>query len=275
MAEHVTIITGASRGVGRATAVELCRRGGAVALVARDKTLLGETARLCEASGGAGGGEVLVAPADITREPELRAAVSRTIEAFGRLDGVVNNAGYAPQAGVEETDAPLFEKTLAVNLSSAMALSRLAWPHLKRATAEGATASPAGEAVRSVDSSRDTASPSGEAVAPGWAGPCIVNVSSMAAVDPLPGFVAYAAAKAGLLGLTKALAREGDAHGIRSVAIILGGVETEMFRGLKGVEGVPAEALLRPEEVGRVIAECLTGPLAYSSGEAVYLRKRV
>jgi NAD(P)-dependent dehydrogenase (short-subunit alcohol dehydrogenase family) len=73
--------------------------------------------------------------------------VSRTIEAFGRLDGVVNNAGYAPQAGVEETDAPLFEKTLAVNLSSAMALSRLAWPHLKRATAEGATASPAGEAV--------------------------------------------------------------------------------------------------------------------------------
>jgi NAD(P)-dependent dehydrogenase (short-subunit alcohol dehydrogenase family) len=236
MAEHVTIITGASRGVGRAAAVELARRGGAVVLISRDRGRLEETARLCE---GTGGGSALAAPADITREAELAEAVGRAIATFGRVDAVVNNAGYAPQAGVEETDAALFEKTLAVNLSSAMALSRLAWPHLRRQ------------------------------------GGVIVNVSSMAAVDPLPGFVAYAAAKAGLLGLTKALAREGDAHGIRSVAIILGGVETEMFRGLKGVEGVPAEALLTPEEVGRVMAECVAGPLRYSSGEGIYLRKRV
>jgi NAD(P)-dependent dehydrogenase (short-subunit alcohol dehydrogenase family) len=235
MAEQVTIITGASRGVGRASAVELARGGGAVVLVSRDEARLKETARMCEAAGGA----ALASPADITVEAELAGAVEEALARFGRLDGVVNNAGYAPQAGVEETDAALFEKTLAVNLTSAMALSRLAWPHLRKQ------------------------------------GGVIVNVSSMAAVDPLPGFVAYAAAKAGLLGLTRALAREGAAEGIRSVAIILGGVETEMFRGLKGVEGVPAEALLSVEEVGRVIAECVVGPLAYSSGEAVYLRKRI
>ena len=238
MSEHVTIITGASRGVGRAAAVELARRGGHLVLVARDQARLEETARLCDGAGG-GSGSALIAPADITQEGELAAAVEQAIEAFGRIDGVVNNAGYAPQAGVEETDNALFEKTLAVNLSSAMVLSRLAWPHLKRV------------------------------------GGVIVNVSSMAAVDPLPGFVAYAAAKAGLLGLTRALAREGDADGIRSVAIILGGVETEMFRGLKGVEGVAAEALLSPEVVGRVIVECLMGPLKYSTGEGIFLRKRV
>ena len=240
MRQHVPIVTGASRGVGRATAVELSRRGGAVAIVARDQTDLAETARLCEAAGGT----CLARPADITSESDLSGVAQKVVDTFGGIDGVVNNAGYAPQAGVEETDATLFDRTLAVNLTAAMTLSRLAWPHLRQSGTAGRR-------------------------------PVIVNVSSMSAIDPLPGFVAYAAAKAGLLGLTRALAREGDAEGIRSVAIILGGVETAMFRGLKGVEGVPTEALLTPEEAGHAIAECLLGPFAYASGEGIYLRKRI
>ena len=235
MTDKVVIITGASRGIGRAAAVELASRGCSVALIARDAADLQQTADLCQRAGS----RALFIAGDITDEPTLVSLVSETAERFGRIDGVVNNAGLAPQAGVIETDAALFRRVLEVNLTSAMTLSRLAWPHLTRQ------------------------------------GGVVVNVSSMAAVDPLPGFVAYAAAKAALLGLTKALAREGDAFGIRSVAILLGGVETEMFRGLKGVEGVPTEALLTPAEVGRVIAECVAGPLAYSSGEAIYLRKRV
>lgn len=234
MADRVVIISGASRGIGAATAVELAHRGCAVSLVARSAPALQETARLCERAGG----RVIFTPADICDEPALAQVVARTAHELGRIDGLVNNAGYAPQAAVEETDAALFERTMAINLSAAMTLARLAWPHLRKQ------------------------------------GGVIVNLSSMAAVDPLPGLVAYAAAKAGMLGLTRALAREGQEHNIRSVALILGGVETEMFRGLRGAGSVPAEHLLSPREVATVIADCLTGPLAHSSGEAIYLRKR-
>ena len=235
MADPVVIISGASRGVGRATAVELAGRGCGVALIARNAEELSATADLCNRAGG----RVLTVAGDITDEPTLGRLVQEAVDRFGRIDGVVNNAGLAPQAGVAETDAELFRRVIDVNLTAAMTLTRLAWPHLLRQ------------------------------------GGCVVNVSSMAAIDPRPGFVAYSAAKAGLIGLTRALAREGDAHGVRSVAIVLGGVETTMFRGLSGVDHVPTQDLLTPDEVGRVIAECVAGPLAYSSGQSIFLRKRV
>lgn len=298
MPDKVVIITGASRGIGRAAAVELAHRGCAVSLIARSAADLDRTAQLCQSAGT----RALVFAADICDERALANLVARTAEHFGRIDGIVNNAGYAPQASVEETDAALFEKTIAINLTAAMTLSRLAWPYLKGSAERvpeassdarvvepgGSTGAPeatslrdAGRSERALTAGRP---PSRSDAASGRSDPsrvvrdvgsCIVNVSSMSAVDPRPGLIAYAAAKAGLLGLTSALAREGDAHNIRSVAIILGGVETEMFRGLKGAQDVPAESLLTPHEVAVVIAECLTGPLVYSSGEAVYLRKRV
>lgn len=235
MPQKAAIITGASRGIGRAAAVELASRGCAVGLISRAASELEKTADACRSAGG----DAFACPADITDEPALERAVVAIIERFGRLDGLVNNAGYAPQASIEETDSALLGRALAVNLASAVTLSRLAWPHLRAR------------------------------------GGVVVNLSSMSAVDPLPGLAAYAAAKAGLLGLTKALAREGQEHGIRSVALVLGGVETEMFRGLRGAGSVPAERILTPQDVATVIADCLTGPLAYSSGEAIYLRKRL
>jgi NAD(P)-dependent dehydrogenase (short-subunit alcohol dehydrogenase family) len=244
MPQKAAIISGASRGIGRAAAVELAGRGWALGLISRSAAELAKTEHACREAGG----DALACCADITDEAALTRAVAATLERFGRLDGLVNNAGYAPQAGIEETDSALLSRTLAVNLTSAIILSRLAWPHLKASHTAGA--SPAAHT-------------------------CIVNISSMSAVDPLPGLAAYAAAKAGLLGLTKALAREGQEHGIRSIALILGGVETEMFRGLRGAGSVPADRILTPQEVATVIADCLTGPLAYSSGEAIYLRKRI
>ena len=235
MPQEAAIITGASRGIGRAAAVELAGRGWALGLISRSAAELEKTQHACRSAGG----DALAWPADITDEPTLARAVAEVIERFGRLDGLVNNAGYAQQAGIEETDSALVARTLAVNLTSAITLSRLAWPHLRAR------------------------------------GGVIVNVSSMSAVDPLPGLAAYAAAKAGLLGLTRAVAREGQEHNIRCVALVVGAVETEMFRGLRGAGTVPAEQVLTPHEVASVIADCLTGPLAYSTGEAVYLRKRI
>src|SRR4029079_9090658 len=81
---------------------------------------------------------------------------------------------------------------------------------------------------------------------------CIVNISSMAARDPFPGFLAYGAAKAGLNLLSLVLAREGAQHVIRSYAIAPGAVETEMFRPIMSKEQWPSEKTLDPADVARV-----------------------
>lgn len=184
------------------------------------------------------GQAALSVTADITDGAALERVVQATTDRFGRLDAVVNNAGLAPMMPFDETDDATFRRVVDVNLTAAFTLSRLAWPHLKSA-----------------------------------GGGTIVNLSSLSAIDPFPGLSAYAAAKAGLEGLTVALAKEGAEHGICCMAVSPGAVETEMFRALPGMAEVPAEALLLPEEVANVIADCITGPLHYASGETIRLRK--
>ena len=228
--KKAAIITGASRGIGRATAIELSRRGFDVMLASRlEQELRGV------ADAVAGNAEIAVG--DVVLPGWLATTVQRTIDRFGRLDAIVNNAGLAPMLPVAQTDEWLFDDVIAVNLSAAFALCRNAWPHLKK---QGGT---------------------------------IVNVSSLAAVDPFAGFSAYAAAKAGLEGLTRALAKEGAEHGIRAVAVAPGGVETAMFRALPGMADVPGESLLSPDDVASVIADCITSPLRHASGETIRLRK--
>ncbi len=228
--DKCAIITGSGRGIGRATAVELSRRGYSVVLVSRTAGDLEETAALLD-------GESVQAVADVTNAAAMADVVARTVNQFGRIDAIVNNAGLAPMKPIEQTDDLTFSDVIATNLSAAFTLSRLAWPHLK---VNGGT---------------------------------IVNISSLAAIDPFPGFSAYAAAKAGLEGLTRALAKEGAEHGIRSVAVAPGGVETAMFRALPGMADVPEESLLSPEDVATVIADCITSPLRHASGETIRLRR--
>src|SRR6266850_2457131 len=102
---------------------------------------------------------------------------------------------------------------------------------------------------------------------------CIVNISSMSSRDPLPGFAAYGAAKAGLNLLSLVLAREGAAHGIRSYTIAPGAVETSMFRRMVSKEKWPVEKTLDPADVARVVAQCIDGDLKYTSGEVIFLSK--
>jgi NAD(P)-dependent dehydrogenase (short-subunit alcohol dehydrogenase family) len=101
----------------------------------------------------------------------------------------------------------------------------------------------------------------------------MVNISSMAARDPFAGLGAYGAAKAGVNVLSLALAREGAAMGVRVHTIAPGATETAMFRSIRTVEQYPAEKTMRPEEVARVICQCIAGDLRYTSGEVIYLNK--
>ena len=101
----------------------------------------------------------------------------------------------------------------------------------------------------------------------------MVNVSSVAARDPFPGFAAYAAAKAGLNLFGLCAAREGEQIGVRVHTLAPGAVETGMFRQLLTPEQYPTEKTLSPADVARVIADCVRGNLKHTSGEVIYLHK--
>jgi NAD(P)-dependent dehydrogenase (short-subunit alcohol dehydrogenase family) len=101
----------------------------------------------------------------------------------------------------------------------------------------------------------------------------VVNVSSAAARDPFPGFAAYAAAKAGLHLFGLSAAREGEPIGVRVHTVAPGSVETEMFRGLMTKEQWPADKTLDPADVARIIGQCVTGELRYTSGEVIYVHR--
>lgn len=229
---RVAIVTGASSGVGRATAVLLAGAGYDLALVARRRAALEETARSC-AGAAAGGATPLVLPVDLTDAAATRAVIERTLERFGRLDALVNAAGAAPLLPIERVTPAVWRECIDTNLSCVVQLTAAAWPAFR-----------AGGGV-------------------------IVNVSSMSSIDPFPGFAIYAAAKVGLNMFTMCTAREGEAMGLRAVALALGAVETPMLRAIFDEATVPRDKTLSPEAVAAVIRDCVTGARAFTSGETV------
>jgi NAD(P)-dependent dehydrogenase (short-subunit alcohol dehydrogenase family) len=119
----VALITGAGRGIGRATAIELGRSKYQLSLVSRSVRELEETAQR------AGGG--LVLPADVTRPEQVEAAIKRTIETYGQLDAIIHCAGVAPAKSLEETSIDDWHEVMNSNLSSAFYVAKFGWPHLK------------------------------------------------------------------------------------------------------------------------------------------------
>jgi len=127
--DQVVIITGASSGIGRALALQLAGEGAKVVLAARRAELLEQVAASCRQAGG----EALVIPTDITDEIQCRTLVEKTIAAFDRLDLLVNNAGLAVIARLEDYyDLSLFRHTMNVNFYGAVYCTYYALPHLIR-----------------------------------------------------------------------------------------------------------------------------------------------
>lgn len=125
MSERVAIITGAGRGIGRATAVELARRGYRLALAARRGDDLEETSRLA-------GGGALCCPTDVTDPDQVERLARQALERFGRIDAVVNNAGLAPVRSIKEMSPREWRDVVETNLSAAFYLTRAAWPAFER-----------------------------------------------------------------------------------------------------------------------------------------------
>ena len=124
MSRPLAIITGAGRGIGRATAVELRRRGFDLALVARTESALRETDALV-------GGASLRVTLDVSRPESAETIVARGLEIYGRVDALVHAAGVAPMLAVEETTPEVWREVIDTNLSAAMYLARAVWPRFK------------------------------------------------------------------------------------------------------------------------------------------------
>ncbi|MCE9590844.1 MAG: SDR family oxidoreductase [Planctomycetes bacterium] len=236
MAERrAAIVTGAGSGVGRAAAVHLAGAGYDVALVARRRETLEETAGLvCDASGGKI--KTLVITADVSESTACQSVVKQSLAVFGRIDALVNAAGYAQICPIEKITPQEWRKTIDTNLSYVMYLTSAAW-----------------EAFRGQKSG------------------VIVNVSSLASLDPFPGFALYAPAKAALNMFTLITGREGAAIGVRAVCIAPGAIETPMLRGLFSEKMLPRHKTLDPDDVAALITDCITGKRAFAPGETIPL----
>jgi 3-hydroxybutyrate dehydrogenase len=196
--DQVALITGSGRGIGRAIAHLFANEGAAVFLTARTKEQLDSTA----AEISKGGGRAGYATADLSLESDCAQVVVRAREKFGRINILVNNAGhYGPVVPVEDYPLADFDKVIAVHLRAAFLLSKLVLPEMY-------------------------ARQSG----------VILNISSLSAKAAYSWGSGYAAAKAGMLGLTRVTAAEGARKGVRVNAICPGPVtETQMSKDLGAV----------------------------------------
>jgi len=230
MHDPVAIVTGASRGIGLATARELSERGYRLSLVARSESDLRQAAKSC--------GTSIIVPADVSKPRDIDTVVSTTLDAMGRVDALVNNAGLAIMKPVEEFTPEDWTATIDTNLSAPFHFCRQLWPIWRRQN-----------------------------------GGVVVNVSSAAARDPFAGFAAYGAAKAGLNLLGHALAREGANIGLRVHTVAPAATETGMFRALFTPQQHEPSKTLDPADVAKIIVQCVCGDLQYTSGEVIFVRK--
>jgi 3-oxoacyl-[acyl-carrier protein] reductase len=231
VSESVALITGASSGIGRATGSAMADAGWSVVLVGRREAELKKTADQIGRPE-----QTLVAAADITDSAACNQVVDATLQRFGRLDALLNIAGFASMAPLAQTTDMEWTANLQTNVSAVFYLTRAAWPALSEAD-------------------------------PGR----IVNISSMAAIDPFPGFGAYAPAKAALNMLSRLSADEGGEVGIEVVTIVLGAVETPMLRSLFDTAAIGLDQTLDPAEVARRVRELVCGDQPFASGEVIQI----
>jgi 3-oxoacyl-[acyl-carrier protein] reductase len=186
---RAAIVTGGSKGIGYAIAQALAAAGVNVAISARNEE---ELQRAADALNGEGGGRVVGVRCDQRSHDDVKRLVQRTVEQFGRLDILINNAGVGAFAAVGELPVEKWDQIIETNLSGVFYCCHEALPHLKR---------------------------SGDA----W----IINIASLAGKNPFAGGAAYNASKFGLVGFSEALMMDVRHHGIRVNYIMPGSVNTD------------------------------------------------
>ena len=215
----VAIITGASQGLGRGVALAFAREGCRVVVAARSADALNGVAAEAQALGA----EALAVTTDVTAEAQIEALFARTVERFGRLDVLVNNAALLGGGPIDEVSSELWRSAVDVNLTAPFLCTRAAFRIMK---------------------------PQG--------GGRIINVASISAQRVRPNSAPYSATKHGLWGLTQSAALEGRAHGIVVSCIYPGNIRTEKRSG--GGSAFNDEPMMSVEEVADGVLFMATQP---------------
>ena len=232
----IALVTGASRGIGRAIARELARRGAFVFLGARDAGRLDEVAGEIAAAGG----QAAALGLEVSERPSVDAAFEKILAAKGRLDHLVNNAGITRDNLLLRMKPDEWAQVLDVNLTGAFHCTQAALrPMLKQRAGR------------------------------------IVNITSVVGLTGNAGQANYAASKAGLVGFTKAVAREVASRSITVNAVAPGYVETDMTAALPEkarealVASVPMGRVGQPEDVAAAVAFLVSDAAAYVTGQVL------
>ena len=240
---QVALVTGGSRGIGKAIATALADAGAGVVISSRKLPALQEAASEIEAETGA---RILPVSAHNRKPEELRALVERVREEFGRLDILVNNAATNPVMGpLIDIEERAFDVIVNTNLKGTFLLCQMA-AEMMIEKGEGGN---------------------------------ILNISSVAGVRPDPGLGVYSISKAAINMLTKVLAVELGRHDIRVNALAPGIVKTHFSRALWDNEQVmeremartPLERIAQPEEVARMALTLVSGAASYVTGQVILM----
>lgn len=239
VADKVVLITGGSRGLGKAMALEFAGRGAKLAIASRKIDECQKVAEQINQSGG----EALAVQCHVGNWDTLEAVVDQVVEHYGRLDVLVNNAGMSPVApSLLETSEALFDKIIDVNLKGPTRLTALA------ATKMAETG-----------------------------GGSIINISSLASYRPTPLTTVYSAAKAGLNALTAASAQEYAPHNVRINCIVCGTFDTDAAAGMISnpkflqhiIDPVALKRVGRPEEVVGAVLYFSSQASSYTTGTCI------
>lgn len=229
---RTAIVTGGGRGIGQATAEALATRGANVVICGRSATALNKA----QSTAREAGLNIVAQPCDVSSPEDIAELAGITVEAFGGIDIVVNNAAFIQMTPLDQVSVEEFDQTFAVNVRGPMLLAQAALPHLKAS---------------------DAAS--------------IVNISSVAVAMGGQTMALYRASKLALLGLTKVMAKEWGADGIRVNSVMPGKVDTadaaiepEMVELAK--LATPLGRLAEPGEIAEAVCYLVSDRASYITG---------
>ena len=238
MRERCALVTGGSRGIGRAICLELARRGAAVAVNCSTNTAAAEeTAKLCRELSGA---EAIVIQADVSDPAQAEAMVAEAAQKLGKLDILVNNAGITRDGLMLRMKEEDWDRVLDTNLKSAFLTTKAAYKIMMKQKYGR-----------------------------------IVNVSSIVGVRGNAGQANYAASKAGLIGLTKSVAKELAARNVTVNAVAPGYIDTDMTGAMPETAKTALQATIpmartgKPEDVAQAVAFFAEEGSSYITGQVL------